>query len=60
MAKSPATSEAECGGPKYDAPGVLSAQCIACGKCDAVQRLLRELVPAQMNNETMRTANAAR
>ncbi len=56
----PATSDAECGGPKYDRPGVLAAQCIACGKCDAVQRLLRELVPAQANNETMRTANAAR
>lgn len=55
----PATNEAECSGPKFDAPGVLSAKCIACGKCDAVQKLLRELVPAQMN-ETMRTANAAR
>jgi hypothetical protein len=54
------TNEAACGGPKFDAPGVLSAQCIACGKCDAVQRLLAELVPAQMNTETMRTANAAR
>jgi hypothetical protein len=57
----PATSDAPCGGPKFDAPGVLSAQCIACGKCDAVKRLLANLVPAQMNTETMRTAaNAAR
>ena len=56
----PATNDAECGGPKFDASGGLSAKCIACGKCDAVQRLLRELVPAQMKNETMRTANAAR
>ena len=55
------SNEADCGGPKYDAPGVLSAKCIACGKCDAGQKLLRELVPAQMNNNTMvRTENAAR
>ncbi len=56
----PATNEAECGGPKFDAPGVLSAKCIACGKCDAVQKLLRELVPAQVTHNEMRTANAAR
>jgi hypothetical protein len=56
----PAASEAECGGPKYDAPGVLSARCIACGKCDAVQRLPQNLAPLAQTNETMRTANAAR
>jgi hypothetical protein len=61
MPKTTSTNDADCGGPKYDAPGVLSAQCIACGKCDAVQRLLADLVPAKMNTETMRTAaNAAR
>jgi hypothetical protein len=61
MTKSANAADAECGGPKYDAPGAPSARCIACGKCDAVQRLMRDLVPTQMNTETMRTAaNAAR
>jgi hypothetical protein len=55
------TENSDCAGPSYDARGVLSPECRACGKCDAVQRLLRDLVPAQVaNNETMRIAQATR
>jgi hypothetical protein len=54
------TQNSDCSGPAYDARGALSAECRACDKCDAVQRLLRELVAAQVNTETMRTANAVR
>jgi hypothetical protein len=56
----PASTDDACDGPKFDAPGVLSAACIACGKCDAVQALLHELVPAHANNATTRAAANAR
>jgi hypothetical protein len=50
-------NEVNCSGPSYDARGDLSAECRACGKCDAVARLMRDIVPAaQMTNETMRPA----
>ena len=57
MFKLAADDEATCAGPAYDARGELSAACRACGKCDAMARLMRDLVPAaQMNNDTMRPA----
>jgi hypothetical protein len=50
-------NEANCSGPSYDDRGALSPECRACGKCDAVARLMRYIAPAaQMNNETMRRA----
>ena len=53
-------ADSECDGPAYDRRGELSAECRACGKCDAVARLMRDLAPAaQMNNETMRPATHA-
>ena len=54
----PATeNEANCTGPSYDDRGALSPECRACGKCDAVALLMRDIVPAaQMTNETMRPA----
>jgi hypothetical protein len=60
MIRQPMADEADCTGPAYDARGELSAECRACGKCDAVARLMRDLAPAvRMNNETMRPATHA-
>jgi hypothetical protein len=50
-------NEANCSGPSYDDRGALSPECRACGKCDVVARLMRDIVPAAlMTNETMRPA----
>jgi hypothetical protein len=50
-------NETNCSGPTYDDGGALSPECRACGKCDVVARLMRDIVPAaQMTNETMRPA----
>jgi hypothetical protein len=53
-------NEANCTGPSYDDSGALSPACQACGKCDVVARLMRDIVPATVTaNETMRPATHA-
>ena len=50
-------NEANCSGPSYDDRGALSPERRACGKCDVVARLMRDLAPAvRINNETIRPA----
>ncbi len=57
----PEPQDSDCAGPQYDAPGTLSAACRACGKCDVVARLMREIVPAaEMNQQTRPVTHGAR